>query len=157
MAGSIVVRRMTAQDVEALTEAFASWNKPADQYRRYFAEHCSGARVTLVAFVEDELAGYGNLVWRSEYEPFETEGIPEITDLNTLEPYRRRGVASAIVAACEHIARSNGRRVIGIGVGLTPDYANAQRLYPKLGYAYDGRSTRSTPWGDVSYLTKRLD
>ena len=35
-------------------------------------------------------------------------------------------------------------RVIGIGVGLTPDYAAAQHLYPKLGYVPDGLGTHQT-------------
>lgn len=156
MSASVVIRRMIEQDIEVLAVAFAPWNKSRAQYERYFAENRSGERITLVAFVEGEVAGYGNLVWRSDYWPFEAQGIPEISDLNTLEPYRRRGIASAIIAECERIAAASGKCLIGIGVGLTPDYANAQRLYPKLGYEYDGQGARPTPWGDVSHLTKRL-
>lgn len=150
------VRPMIAGDVEALTEAFASWNKPQDQYARYFAEHLRGERVTLVATVAGEIAGYGNLVWQSDYPPFRLQGIPEINDLNVLQPYRRRGIASAIIASCERIAAGQGRSVIGIGVGMTPDYANAQRLYPRLGYRPDGRGPIATPWGEVCYLVKSL-
>jgi GNAT superfamily N-acetyltransferase len=148
---------MRAADVGALVDAFvASWNKPPDQYPRYCAENLSGTRITLIAWVGNELAGYGNLLWRSDYEPFIEADIPEINDLNTLEPFRKRGIASAIIRECERIAAEHGKPIMGIGVGKTPDYANAERLYPKLGYAFDGRGVRSTIWGDVEYLTKRI-
>ncbi len=113
-------------------------------------------RVTLVGYVDGELAGYGNLLWQSDYLSFIEAGIPEINDLNTLEPFRRRGLATAIITECERIAAVAGKPVIGIGVGQTPDYANAQRLYPQLGYEYDGRGIRTTVWGDEQYLTKKL-
>ena len=148
---------MRAADVGALVDAFvAPWNKPPDQYPRYWAENLSGTRITLIAWVGNELAGYGNLLWRSDYEPFIEADIPEINDLNTLEPFRKRGIASAIIRECERIAAEHGKPIMGIGVGKTPDYANAERLYPKLGYAFDGRGVRSTIWGDVEYLTKRI-
>lgn len=138
-----------------LTEAFAAWNKPAGQYARYFEENLAGTRVTLVGFVDGEIAGYGNLLWQSDYLPFVSAGIPEIADLNTLEPFRRRGLASAIIAECERIAAEAGRPIIGIGVEQTEDYANAQRLYPKLGYLDDERGIHTTIWSDTRYLIKK--
>jgi GNAT superfamily N-acetyltransferase len=154
---TIAILRMKPEHIDALTAAFASWNKPADQYARYFAENQAGTRVTLVGFVDGALAGYGNLLWQSDYAPFADAGIPEINDLNTLAPFRRRGLASAIIAECERIAKDAGRPVIGIGVGQTDDYGNAQRLYPQLGYVYDGRGIHSSIWGDEQYLTKTLN
>jgi GNAT superfamily N-acetyltransferase len=153
---TIEIRRMTPAHIDALTAAFALWNKPLDQYARYFEENQRGTRITLVGYVDGDLAGYGNLLWQSDYEPFIESGIPEINDLNTLEPYRRRGLASSIIAECERIAKEAGNPIIGIGVGQTPDYANAQRLYPQLGYVYDGRGVHSSIWGDEKYLTKEL-
>lgn len=153
---TIEIKPMAPSHINALTDAFASWNKPAGQYVRYFEENQRGVRVTLVGFVDGEIAGYGNLLWQSDYAPFAAAGIPEINDLNTLEPYRQRGLASAIISECERIAAEAGKPIIGIGVGMTEDYANAQRLYPQLGYVYDGRGIRTTIWGDEQYLTKRL-
>ena len=151
------IQRMCTSDVAALIAAFeVAWNKPPGQYQRYWAENESGTRITLIAWVGDELAGYGNLLWRSDYAPFSEAGIPEINDLNTLEPFRKHGIASAIIHACERIAAEHAKPIMGIGVGKTPDYANAQRLYPKLGYEYDGRGVLSTIWGDEEYLTKKI-
>jgi GNAT superfamily N-acetyltransferase len=151
------VQRMCAADVPALMDAFVvAWHKPLDQYPRYWAENESGTRITLIAWVDGQLAGYGNLLWRSDYAPFIEADIPEINDLNTLEPFRQRGIASAIIRECERIAAEHGKPIMGIGVGKTPDYGNAQRLYPKLGYEYDGRGVITTIWGDEEYLTKRI-
>ncbi len=162
---TFTVQRMRAADVSALMDAFVvAWHKPLDQYPRYWAENESGTRITLIAWVDaqiagqsaSQLAGYGNLLWRSDYAPFIEADIPEINDLNTLEPFRGRGIASAIIRECERIAAEHGKPIMGIGVGKTPDYGNAQRLYPKLGYEYDGRGVLETQWGGVEYLTKRI-
>ena len=153
---TIEIQKMNASHIDALTAAFTSWNKSREQYVRYFEENQRGTRITLVGFVDGELAGYGNLLWQSDYEPFIEAGIPEMNDLNTLEPFRRRGLATAIITDCERIAKEAGKLIIGIGVGQTPDYANAQHLYPQLGYEYDGRGVHSSIWGGERYLTKRL-
>lgn len=150
------IRPIQLDDVSAIAQAFLPWNKPPEQYDRYYAEHQRGVRVMLVAFMAGRVAGYGNLMWQSDYAPFIAADIPEINDLNTLEAFRRVGIATAIIRECEGIAAGKGKPVIGIGVGMTPDYGNAQRLYPKLGYELDGRGVRSTQWGDVQYFTKRL-
>ena len=157
----IRVERMRAVDVAALVDAFVmAWGKPPEQYARYWDENEAGTRITVIAWVRtergDELAGYGNLLWKSDYPPFIEADIPEINDLNTLVAFRNRGAASAIIHECERIAAEHGKPIMGIGVGQTEDYANAQRLYPKLDYEYDGRGLRETLWGDVLYLTKRL-
>lgn len=153
---SFTIRRMQEEDIQFLAEAFASWNKPRKQYERYWAENKAGSRVTLVAWVEGQVAGYTNVLWQSGYEPFREAEIPEINDMNVLEPYRRRGIATAMVAACEDLARAAGKAIMGIGVGVPPDYDNARRLYPRLGYVYDGRGVTPDPWGGAEFLTKQL-
>ena len=157
----LLIRPMHFSDVELLFESFRSWNKTREQYERYWRETQSGERVTLIATVEEglgeRLTGYGNVVWRSGYEPFREAGIPEINDLNVLAEFRRRGIATALIGECEKRASEIGYGEIGIGFGLTREDGPAQRLYPRLGYMPDGLGAISTPWGDVLYLTKHLD
>lgn len=152
------IRRMTAEDVGAVAHAFAHSGKAPAQYERYFAEQGRGERVTLVAVAADgHVVGYANVIWESAYPHFRREGVPEINDLNVVERARRRGVGTALIREAESLVAARGHRVIGIGVGLTPDYAAAQRLYPRLGYAPDGRGVHSNPpWDDAVYLTKTL-
>ncbi len=85
-----------------------------------------------------EFAGYVTLDWRSPYPPFRGAGIPEVHDLNVLPRFQRRGLGAALVRAAEDAARQRAD-VVGIGVGLGPDYGAAQRLYVRLGYVPDGR------------------
>ena len=152
------IRRMTAEDVEAIADAFANFGKTRAQYERYFAEQGRGERLTLLAVAAGgRVVGYANVLWRSAYPHFRREGVPEINDLNVVEEARCRGVGTALIREAEGIVAARGLAVIGIGVGLTPDYAAAQRLYPKLGYVSDGRGVHSSPpWDDAVYLTKTL-
>ncbi|MDQ3753198.1 MAG: GNAT family N-acetyltransferase [Acidobacteriota bacterium] len=103
-----------------------------------------------------EVVGYTNILWQSGYEPFVDDDIPEINDLNVVAEYRNRGIGTALIREAESIAAKAGMSIIGIGVGLTPDYAAAQHLYPKLGYVPDGRGVHATQYGDEVHLTKQL-
>lgn len=151
------VRRMGDGEAEAVARAFAHYGKSLPQYERYLAEQRRGERVTLLAVSGGEVIGYTNVLWRSGYEHFRREGIPEINDLNVVAEARGRGVATALINEAERIVAARGLPVVGIGVGVTPDYAAAQRLYPKLGYTPDGRGVhRDPPWDDAVYLTKSL-
>jgi GNAT superfamily N-acetyltransferase len=59
--------------------------------------------------------------------------------LNVLPDYRKQGIGTKLIEACEQAEKEQGRALIGLGVGLTADYGNAQRLYIHLGYIPDGR------------------
>ena len=131
-------------------------NKTLEQYERYFEENQAGGRVTLIATVGESVVGYINILRQSYYEPFRLEGIPEINDLNVVEEYRNQGIATELIRECERLVRESGKPVIGIGVGLTPDYAAAQHLYPKLNYIRDGRDVHVSREGEEIYFTKRL-
>jgi GNAT superfamily N-acetyltransferase len=137
---AITIRDMEPEDAPVISDAFTAigWDKPVVQYERYYVETGRGERDVLVAWVGDSFAGYGTVVWESNYAPFRDAGIPEIVDLNVLPAFRRRGVASRLVDEAEsRIARRS--RVAGIAVGMYPDYGPAQRMYVVRGYVPDGR------------------
>lgn len=136
----IEIRELDGDMVPVLQDAFCvpGWNKPREQYGRYLEQHESGEIVCFVAWVGDELAGYVKVVWEPSYEALAAEGIPEIQDLNVLERFRRRGVATQLLDRAEEVV-SKRSDVVGIGVGLHPGYNAAQRLYVLRGYVPDGR------------------
>lgn len=156
-ASMIAVRRMTAHDPAALARAFAHVGKTLAQFEAYWRENVGGLRATLVAERGNDIVGYTNVIWRSKYAPFREARIPEISDMNVIVSLRRRGIGTRMITAAENLAHQRGSRVIGIGVGVTPDYAIAQRLYPRLGYVPDGTGIHRDEWGGCIYLTKRLD
>lgn len=153
---NFVIRQMEEGDIDLLAKAFHPLNKPRDQFELFWKEHQTGNRVTFVAAADEATVGYTNLIWESDYKPFQEMGIPEISNMHILDEFQKQGIGTALIKEAEKISLSQGKAEIGIGFGLTPDYGIAQRLYPKLGYTPDGRGAQSTPWGDVLYLTKRL-
>jgi GNAT superfamily N-acetyltransferase len=135
----VAIHKLRETDIQPIAAAFAElgWDKPAAQYRRYLVEQQAGLRVVLVATVDQVFAGYVTLIWTSGYAPFEEVEIPEIVDFNVLPKFRRQGIGTQLMDAAEaQIVRRFP--LVGIGVGLTKDYAAAHLLYLKRGYLPDG-------------------
>ncbi|MGE5464537.1 MAG: GNAT family N-acetyltransferase [Syntrophothermus sp.] len=133
------IRLFEKLDIPEIAEAFEelNWNKPASQYERYLMEQALKIRDMYVARVRGKFAGYLTICWQSTYGPFRQKKIPEIMDFNVLPQFRRLGVGTQLMDKAEaEIARVSP--VAGIGVGMTPDYGAAQRLYVLRGYIPDG-------------------
>ncbi len=163
------IRLLESEDIPQIAKAFEhlDWNKPASQYEQYLMEQEIKTRVVYVAFIEGQFAGYLTICWTSSYEPFREERIPEIVDFNVLPEFRRQGIGTQLMDKAEsEIAKVSP--VAGIGVGMTPDYGAAQRLYILRGYVPDGRGLhyrgRYPNYGEeitvddnmTLYLTKEL-
>lgn len=136
---NLVIRLLQASDIPQIANAFQEigWNKPESQYERYLIDQAFDERDVYVAFVEGEFAGYLTICWHSTYERFRQKNIPEIVDFNVLPGFRRRGIGTQLMDKAEsEIAKAGA--VAGIGVGMTPDYGAAQRLYVLRGYIPDG-------------------
>ncbi len=111
--------------------------RPGDYYDRCAEENDAGARVTLLAYAEADLAGVAHLKMESDYPPFLEQAIPEVNDLNVFSAYRGRGIANLMLEEFERIA-GHSHGIIGIGVGLFRSYGAAQRIYCRRGYIPDG-------------------
>jgi GNAT superfamily N-acetyltransferase len=81
----------------------------------------------LVAWEGDEPLGHVYLA---------VTGPPEVHDVSVRPEHRRRGVASALIAAAEQETRARGGDRLRIAVGV--DNEPAQRLYRSLGYVDTG-------------------
>ncbi len=133
------IRLLESKDIPQIANAFKElgWNKPRSQYESYWLEQELRIRDVYVAFVQEQFAGYLTICWNSGYEPFREKNIPEITDFNVLPKFRRLGIGTQLMDKVEmEIAKVSS--VAGIGVGMTPDYGAAQRLYVLRGYIPDG-------------------
>jgi GNAT superfamily N-acetyltransferase len=163
------IRLLESKDIPQIANAFQQlgWNKPAVQYERYLREQVLKTREVYVAFIEEEFVGYLTICWSSNYEPFRKENIPEIVDFNVLPKFRRQGIGTQLMDKAEsEIAKVSS--IAGIGVGMTPEYGAAQRLYVLRGYIPDshGLYYRNHPvkYGEaitvdddmVLYLMKKL-
>jgi ribosomal protein S18 acetylase RimI-like enzyme len=166
MNNHIIIREMVSTDPQIMAAAFSAqgWNKPESQYQQYLQEHLSGKRIVLLAEVEQtpklfEFSGYLTIVWNSEYPPFREDHIPEIVDFNVLIKYRRLGIGTALMDEAERRIAVRAS-IVGIGVGLTPDYGPAHILYIKRRYIPDGRglfyNNHHLQWGETCVVNDNL-
>jgi GNAT superfamily N-acetyltransferase len=139
----VLIRTMQCDDIEkillVLQEAYMIGRE--EQYRTYFnscyEQNQSKDRVTLIAFMDNEVVGYVNIIFKSKYPYFMENNIPEINDLYVVPAHRKSGIGKRLLEECERSAVSD-YKYIGLGVGLYKDYGSAQRLYTKNGYRLDG-------------------
>jgi GNAT superfamily N-acetyltransferase len=163
------IRIFDRQDIPEIAAAFKElgWQKPASQYERYLLEQELKTRVMYIALLQGQFSGYLTISWQSNYAPFRQKSIPEIMDFNVLPKFRRIGIGTQLMDRAEtEVAKVSP--VAGIGVGMTPDYGAAQRLYVLRGYVPDGNGlcylARPIQYGQtlkgddnlVLYLTKEL-
>ncbi len=138
------IRLLEAGDIPQIERVFEEfgWYKSASHYERYIMEQTYELCEIYVAFVDYQFAGNLTVCWGSTYEPFRAKNIPEIADFFVLPKFRRTGIGSQLMAQAEHtIAKVSP--IAGIGVGMTPDYGAAQRLYVLRGYVPDGLGLHS--------------
>ncbi len=166
---NLSIRQMHEKDPKVISNAFKEqgYDKPITLYERYFVEQSNGERITLIAEVDGQFAGYVNVIWQSYYPSFRESDIPEVNDFNVLLKYRRLGIGSILMDRAEEII-SEKSAVAGIGVGLFSDYGPAQILYVKRGYVPDGKGIHNgehhVEYGEkvevdhdlALYLTKKL-
>lgn len=136
---SLSIQHLQNSDINDIVTAFAkaNWSKPSETFEKYLDEQQKGIRIVWLARVNNEVAGYVTLTWQSLYPPFAEKNIPEIMDLNVLPNHRHQGIATQLLDIAEKKAGSKSD-IIGIGVGLYPDYGAAQKIYVKRGYIPDG-------------------
>ncbi len=133
------IHRLTPELVAVCREQLSQigYDKPDGYFERCYEQQQSGQIVMFVVHKVNQYVGHVKVVWKPDYPHFRDTGIPEIQDLNVLPAFRRQGVGTALIRACEERAAESAP-MIGIGVGLHPGYNNAQHLYGKLGYRLDG-------------------
>lgn len=157
-------------DINEIVTAFKNigWHKPTSTYSAYLKEQAKGIRSIWIAKMNQKFCAYVTLKWKAEYPFFYKNNIPEIIDLNVLPNFRKKGIGTQLLLKCEQAAKDRGHPEIGLGVGMTRDYGEAQRLYSRLGFLPDGRGLHSkckeVEYGNsvtldddlVLYFTKKL-
>lgn len=134
-----MIKNLEKSDISNMVKAYNESN--AEAFGKYlsqcYEEKEMNKRITFVAYVESEVAGYVNIIYKSKYPYFREQGIPEINDLSVILKYRRNGIGKMLIDKCEKFT-SDKYNCIGLGVGLYKDYGSAQRLYARNGYIPDG-------------------
>lgn len=136
----IEVRKATPEDIQTLYSLTSMENhvKDNDYFHRCLDEVLQGKREVFVVEQESRICGYCFYQRFPRYQPFRRLSIPEIQDIYIHPDDRQKGLATLLIGKCEEQALSEGKDMIGLGVGLTSNYGKAQKLYVKLGYEPDG-------------------
>lgn len=132
------IRTMCQEDASLLTKAFheQGWNREESQMLEYYSLQQQGKHTVLVAEYDGNLAGYLLVRPMAQEGPFRMQGIPELADFNVLIKYQRKGIGTALMDAAENLCVHAGR--VCLAVGLHSGYGQAQRMYIKRGYLFDG-------------------
>ena len=114
-----------------------AWN--SSEYGQRLSAQKRGELVQVVAWMEERPVGKAMVLFpgHDEYsESAEREACGEVRDVGVIPEARRRGVATAMIAALEASVRDRGMSRIGMSVSQDPDDAPARDLYAKLGYVF---------------------
>jgi len=138
---NFTIRSMKPEDVDTIEAEYKSlgWGRPRESFERMLEDQESGERTVFIAADSDDVyVGHVTVSWKSRNPSFGSTGIPEINDFNVLPRYRKQGIGSALLDKAESLIFED-HDIAGIGVGMTPDYGAAQRMYAKRSYVPDGR------------------
>lgn len=141
MNDNFIIRNMTEKDFPDLDNYFGTqtiYKKAKDHWINYLKDHENKIRIVQVVELNNHVIGFGTLKFKSDYQYFFKNNIPEINDILVAPEFRRKGIGKELVKSFEHVAKQNDFPQIGLAVGLYKDYGSAQRLYAKLGYIPDG-------------------
>lgn len=144
---ALTIRCASPDEINRLQAVFSPNDFAMHHHARY-AVQAAGKGVYLIAWHEDEPVGHFLLRWEgpesdaSGCYPYPT---PYLEAGHTRIGYRRRGVATQLIAAAESIARERGDRAIGLAVGQS-DNPEARRLYETLGYRDWGQGDLLVSW-----------
>jgi GNAT superfamily N-acetyltransferase len=107
------------------------------EYRRRLAEQDAGRLVQAIAWNAVGPVGRGMLLLPGHAEwsiSAHRERCAEVRDVYVVQTLRRRGVATAVMAALEREAVARGYPIVGLTVSQRDDGTAARALYERLGY-----------------------
>jgi phosphinothricin acetyltransferase len=144
---------------DAVAHTTASYDyqpRSAERQQAWFAAKQEAGLPVLVAQQDGAVAGFGS------YGPFRAwEGYRFTVEhsVYVAQPYRRRGIASALVAALLERARADGLHLMVAGI----DAANASSiaLHRRLGFEDAGvlreAGYKFERWLDLAFMTRRIE
>ncbi|HEX2222441.1 MAG TPA: GNAT family N-acetyltransferase, partial [Candidatus Limnocylindria bacterium] len=131
-------RRVWEADIEAFRDHWGGHDESEEAMRRHFESPASDPSLWIIAFDGDEVAaGVVNTIYHEENEAL---GVRRgwLDSVFTRRPWRRRGLARALIARSLAILRDRGMTSAALGVDAD-NPLGALGLYESLGFAVSER------------------
>lgn len=127
-------------DVEAFADHWGGFDHSQEQLQRWLDNPHTDLSLWVVAFDGDEIAG--GVLNSIDEEQNAALGVRRgwLSSVFTRRPWRRRGLASALIARSLDLLRERGQTSAALGVDAD-NPSGALGLYEGLGFAVDQRST----------------
>lgn len=137
-----LIRRVWKADIEAFRDHWGGGDESDEALQRYLDSPNHDASLWLIAFDGDEVAG--GVINAIEREENEALGLQRgwLHSVFTRRPWRKRGLASALVARSLALLRARGMTTAVLGVDAD-NPTGALGLYERAGFV---ASYRSTAW-----------
>ncbi len=135
-----LVHRVWQADVEAFEDHWGGFDRSEEQLQRWLADSETDLSLWVVAFDGDEVAGGSlNIISATENE---LTGLRRgwLASVFTRRPWRRRGVARAVIAHSLAALRERGMTSAALGVDAD-NPSGALGLYEALGFEVESRAT----------------
>ena len=116
------------------TSTFDLNPKSEEQWRQWFFAHNTGNHPLIVAEIEGEVAGYASLSTYREKEAYKS--TVELS-VYVAVPFRRRGVATALMEEIIRMARDDSTIHTVVSV-ITGENAESKKLHDKMGFTFCG-------------------
>lgn len=132
---ALTISPATLADIEQLTNSFPDWGARQKHGERWQRQQ-SGAAIYLVARHNDQPVGHALLKWGGATDPHVAQRLatacPDLEDLFVLGDWRNQGIGGDLLRVAEALVMRHGFDQLGLSVSVeNPD---AQRLYERLGY-----------------------
>ena len=136
--GNIQIRTMTFDDIPRICKAENDESESNVVYLNNQLENQENKEcVAFIALCDNQIAGHVFLYCDCKWGGLGNRGLPGVADLVVYEPYRRKGIATALMDAAEREARKVHSKIY-LEVCLNSEYGPAQCFYIKRGYVPDG-------------------
>ncbi len=133
-------RAIWEANVEAFRDHWGSTEVDESEYDRFLANPRNEPRLWVVAWDGDQIAG--SILNFVDYDYNEREGrkMGYTEFISVRRPWRRRGLARAMLARSMQVHRDNGMTQTALGVD-TENPSGALHLYESMGYKVVAQST----------------
>ena len=135
---NVQIRKMTYDDIPRICKADNDESESNIEYLKNNLENQENKKCSaLLALFNNQIAGYVFLYYQCKWGGLKNQGLPSVVDLIVFEPYRRKGIATALMDYAEKEARNINSKIY-LDVCLNSEYGPAQCFYIRRGYVPDG-------------------